>query len=101
MNHVTYSPSNMAAVMACPAAVPLPGVVFLHVVRLPNRKLQAVAGITYPAGAVTCIARAMHELDGNGALVGDRWVMYADSVERQKNYAGRAPGFVMYTGVGG
>lgn len=78
-------------------------VVFLHVVRLPNRKLQAVAGITYPADAVTCIARAVHELDGKGALVctEDRWVMYAHDAERQKNYVGRAPGFVMYEGVGG
>ncbi len=78
-----------------------PGVVFLHVVRLPNRKLQAVAGITYPAGAVTCIARAVHDLDGKGGIVANGHTMWAETVERQKNYVGRAAGFVMYEGVGG
>jgi len=87
----------MAAVLACPAAVPLPGYVYLYVVRLPSRKLQAVAGITYPAGAVTCIARASADLCKAGAPFGNGSVTYA-GVEKQKNYAGRAPGFVMYEG---
>lgn len=75
--------------------------VFLHVVRLSNRKLQAVAGITYPAGATTCIARADADLCNLLSVRGHSWTMWAATVEAQKNYAGRAPGFVMYEGVGG
>lgn len=70
--------------------------IFLHVVRVKGRKLQAVAGVTYPEGATTCIARADSYLKDHGYARPDGQTTWAGSVEAQKNYAGRADNFVMH-----
>ncbi len=69
---------------------------FLHVVRVQCEKWQAVAGVTYPAGAMTCVARAHAELQTKPEFKNGGRTVWATTVEAQKNYTGRAPNFKMY-----
>jgi len=69
---------------------------YLHIVRVQREKWQAVAGVKYPVGAMTCVARAHAELQTKPEFQKDGRTVYGDTVETQKNYTGRAPNFKMY-----